>query len=145
MNGQRRETTLAELECDQSRLSMAQEAATAIGKRIALHLHRGSIEQARDALEEAWASHLADQDELPIGPELLSEPISRVLDDVRTLNCLEEEGILTVADLLKTSSKELFRIPNIGPLWFAKLADLCRCLRERSEISPCCHSDEVLG
>jgi DNA-directed RNA polymerase subunit alpha len=33
---------------------------------------------------------------------------------VRTTNCLEERGIFTVEDLLKTTSKDLLSISNFG-------------------------------
>jgi DNA-directed RNA polymerase subunit alpha len=33
---------------------------------------------------------------------------------VRTVNCLEDEGIFTVEDLLTCTREELLRIPNLG-------------------------------
>ncbi len=33
---------------------------------------------------------------------------------VRTVNCLEDEGIFTVKDLLECAPERLLRIPNLG-------------------------------
>jgi DNA-directed RNA polymerase subunit alpha len=33
---------------------------------------------------------------------------------VRTVNCLEEEGIFTVQDLLNSTPEDLLQIPNLG-------------------------------
>jgi len=33
---------------------------------------------------------------------------------VRTVNCLEDHGIFTVADLLSSTPKQLLEIPNLG-------------------------------
>lgn len=33
---------------------------------------------------------------------------------VRTVNCLEDHGIFTVADLLNSTPKQLLEIPNLG-------------------------------
>ena len=33
---------------------------------------------------------------------------------VRTVNCLEDHGIFTIADLLNSTPKELLEIPNLG-------------------------------
>lgn len=46
--------------------------------------------------------------------EKLEMSIAEIGLSVRTTNCLEEHGILTVEDLLKKRPKDLLAIPNFG-------------------------------
>jgi DNA-directed RNA polymerase alpha subunit len=128
-------TTLAELDPARCPLAMSQEDAETLAKRIALHLYRGSIEAARDALENGWKSHLADHAELPEGPALLDEPLSRVVSNLRTLNMLEEDGILTIGQLLNARDYELRAIPNMGMKNIAYLANICDGLRVKAGLA----------
>ena len=43
--------------------------------------------------------------------------------DVRTLNCLIAENILTIGDLIKRTEVDLFRIPNFGRKSMVKVKD----------------------
>jgi hypothetical protein len=110
---------------------MPAEEAAAVANRVMLHLYRGSIEQARDALDDGWRSHLKEQVPLPVGKELLSEPLARVIDDVRLLNMLEEAEIETIGDLLVTGEATLLGIPNLGNVLLSKLRNLSIGLRMR--------------
>lgn len=107
--------------------------AAAVANRVMLHLYRGSIEQARDALEDGWQSHVKEQQPLPYGPSLLIEPLARVIDDVRLLNALEGQGIDTIGDLLGVSEAELLSIPSFGNASLAKLRNIAVGLRMRAE------------
>lgn len=122
-------------EHDVSREAMGQEEAEAAASRVLLHLLRGSIEQARAALESAWAAHVESHAPPPVGRELLAKPLISVLDGrsrslgsanethdaARIANLLERGGILTVADLLSASPVTLSAIPNIGVTTIARL------------------------
>ncbi len=110
--------------------AMEAEAAEVAGRKVALQLYRGSIELARAALEEAWVSHQADRD-LPSGPALLEEPVSRVLDDVRLLNKLEEYGIVTVAQLIHEFRERSGTMFGVGDKHRAALGSLVTSLRQR--------------
>ncbi len=88
--------------------------ALVTAERIKLHLVRGSIETARAALEQSWADHLEETQELPTGAAILRVPLSRVIDDVRMLNLLEGAGITTIGKLLQASPGDLSNIPSLG-------------------------------
>lgn len=114
--------------------AMDEEAAQAIAMRVKIHLLRGSIEQARHALEDGWRSHADDTAGLPIGLDVLDVPLSRVVEEYRPLNMLEKEGILTVKHLLEAvEAGELYSIPNMGPVTVAKLVKLSEEMRERAK------------
>ncbi len=113
--------------------AMSEEAARKIAERIAIQLIRGSIEQARHTLEDGWRDHLESDSELPSGPSLLDEPLSRVLSDVRSLNGLEREGVLTIGHLIATAACSGFTgIPNMGPKTVVMLEQLAQSMRERA-------------
>lgn len=122
---------------------MDEETAVIIARRIFIHLYRGSIEHARQSLEDGWREHVGDTGPLPEGPELLAVPLARFLTDgganglgsyaQRLLNMLDEAGILTVGDLLRTSQAELLLIPNMGHISLTHLNRLAVELRQRTE------------
>ena len=97
---------------------------------------RGSIENARAALEDAWSDHVEQISELPTGRKLLDQPLSRVIDNMRTLNMLEEAGILTVEHLLRQSPGDLLSIPSLGQVTVNYLRNLCVGLMNRAYITP---------
>ena len=47
--------------------------------------------------------------------ERLDMPLAETELSVRTVNCLEEHGLLTVRDLLHCTPDRLMEIPNFGP------------------------------
>lgn len=104
--------------------AMDAEQADSLASRIKLHLYRGSIEKARDALEAGWRAHLAENQVLPSGPSLLAEPVSRVVADIRACNMLEREGIETVGQFLRYTRGEFMRIPNMGPITAQRLMNI---------------------
>jgi DNA-directed RNA polymerase subunit alpha len=53
----------------------------------------------------AWTERADDRLELPLAETELS---------VRTVNCLEEQAIFTVKDLLNCTPQQLLEIPNFG-------------------------------
>lgn len=112
--------------------AMDKPHAEAIAKRVLLQLLRGSIEQARLALEDGWASHARENEPLPIGPALLDEPMSCCLDDLRVLNSLEQEGILTVGQFLERGDGAWIGIVGVGNKNQTKLQNLSQMLRQRS-------------
>jgi DNA-directed RNA polymerase alpha subunit len=128
------QTELEELAPARGALAMEEQAAEGVAWRVKLHLYRGSIEKARESLEAGWREHLEENAALPTGPALLEEPLSRVVDDVRALNMLEEEGILTIGQLLKTTPGELMAIPNMGHITSTKILNICRGLAERAAL-----------
>lgn len=123
--------------------AMEAEAASIVARKVALHLYRGSIELARQTLEAAWTDHLADEAPLPVGAALLDEPLARVCPDVRLLNALETEGLLTVRHLLRSTPADWQAIPNLGGKHVATLTNLAAGLRQRAyppaKISPETH------
>lgn len=126
-----------------SREAMAPEAAEATARRVMLHLVRGSIDGARQALDDAWQSHLAETASLPIGRALLDVPLAAVLaghsakgqrrwsgtDLPRVCNLLERGGILTVRDLLRTTPVQWGALPEVDETTIRFLADLAGRLR----------------
>ena len=54
-----------------------------------------------------WARHQDNDDRLEL-------PLAETELSVRTVNCLEEQGILTVQQLLNCRAGELLEIPNFG-------------------------------
>jgi hypothetical protein len=114
--------------------AMEEEAALALSQRVAIALIRGSIDHAREALEDGWRDHLEQTADLPIGSSLLDVPLARVMgDDPRNLNTLERLGILTVGDLIRESlATGFYGIPNMGPATIAKLSELAVSMRERA-------------
>ena len=48
------------------------------------------------------------------GDDRLGRSMSEINLIVRTVNCLEDEGIFTVQDLLNCTPEQLAEIPNIG-------------------------------
>jgi hypothetical protein len=135
-----------------SECGMDEETAVIIARRVFIQLYRGSIEQAREALEDGWAGLVGDSAPLPEGRELLAVPLARVLANsgtgtgygtsVRILNMLEGAGIRTVNDLLNTSQAELLLIPNLGHTALLTLVRLGRDLQQQIEAkrSPNRHS-----
>lgn len=109
--------------------------AAIIAKRIMLHLFRGSIDSATLCLEEGWQSRLEDTAVMG-GKAAQNEPLSRVMDksDTRLLNSLEQSGIMTVADLMKSTEEDWLEIPNVGESAVQKLHALRATLRIRSNV-----------
>lgn len=112
--------------------AMDAEGAEKIGRRVMTHLYRGSIDHAREAIEDAWRDHLAALKELPFGMKLLDEPLSRVIDDQRTLDGLERAGLSKVEHLLQADRLELLSISNFGDATVTKLVNLSAGLRGRA-------------
>jgi DNA-directed RNA polymerase subunit alpha len=58
---------------------------------------------------------------------------------VRTVNCLEEESIFTVQDLLQCTRERLLQIPNLGEKTietiYAALENLGFCRRSRQKVA----------
>jgi hypothetical protein len=118
---------------DQSKLSMPSEAAALVARRVMLQLCRGSIEQARQALESGWQSHVDCHGPTPVGPELLDHPLANVLDDIRLLNCLEQHGgIVTVGQFLNCGEAKLLALPQMGHTGLLRLRNLASVLRHRA-------------
>lgn len=117
--------------------AMSAEVAEAVAMRVKIHLYRGSIELAREALEDGWSCHLCETCELPSGDALRPVPLARVLDNLRVLNMLEREGIATVGELVGTSAGSLLAIPNLGTITASKIARLADSLRERLADEEC--------
>ncbi len=55
-----------------------------------------------------WAKHQDTDDRLEM-------PLAETELSVRTMNCLEEQGILIVQQLLNCTPERLLEIPNFGP------------------------------
>lgn len=108
--------------------------ATIIAKRIMLHLFRGSIDSATLCLEEGWESRLEDNAVMG-GKAAENEPLSRVMDksDTRLLNSLEQSGIMTVADLMRSTEEDWLEIPNVGESAANKLHALRAALKTRAK------------
>lgn len=113
-------------------IGMDPEQAASIANRVAIHLHRGSIEQARKTLEEGWSEFCR---ETPTGPALLAEPVSTVITDARLVNTLEKNGVETVGDLLRSSPQKIRAIPSIGWRAANKLNTLAAGLRIRAGLA----------
>lgn len=111
--------------------AMDAEIAEAVAKRVMIHLYRGSIEYARAALEDGWRSHVLDKLPLPVGIDLRDEPLSRVCDNNRLVNCLEENFITTVGDLLDADEETLQAIPMMGEFNRKIIDDLRESLGEK--------------
>ena len=86
----------------------------------------------RIPIPAAWAKNQKADDRLELS---LSE-----LDlAVRTVNCLEEEGIFTVRDLLNCTPQRLLGIPNLGEKTLGTIyaalekIGLCRTSRQPDE------------
>lgn len=115
-------------QCSQA---MPPEAAQATCARVMFHLCRGSIEQARQTLEAGWQAHVVESQPLPLGPALLEEPLSRVLSDVRLLNQLERNGIVTVGQFLECGTVWQ-SLAGIGPQACRFLSERAAMLRQRA-------------
>ncbi len=109
------------------------EFADVISKRVLMHLCRGSIELARAALEDGWSSHVREHEPLPFGRDLLTEPLARVLDELRLLQTLEKNGIDTIGDLLRTTERDWAAIPNLGEKAITKLREIRTAMKLRAE------------
>lgn len=110
---------------------MDPESAAAVAKRVMLHLYRGSIDLAHDALNDGWFTWINEHKELPTGTELLEEPIGRVLEDLRIVNMLEKYGVLTVEQFLSSEMAAFEGLPYMGPATMASLRNLRASLRLR--------------
>lgn len=124
---------LEDLDISRGAGAMSKEQAAAIAWRVQLHLYRGSIELAREALEDGWRDHLLETAELPIGPALMAEPLCRVIGEIRTLNMLEKEGIHTIGHLVKLRREDLISIPHLGDKTADRLLATIAAMRKRSK------------
>lgn len=124
---------LADLDCERSPEAMDADEAERVARRVALALYRGSIEVARDALDDGWREH-AGAGPLPQGAELLDLPLARVIPNVRVLNTIEAEGINTVGQFVEAGRDLLEHkmLVQIGDKTAAGLLGLIRELRVRA-------------
>ncbi len=62
----------------------------------------------------------------PVEPAKLEENLPDVFDGMstRARNCLERKGILTIADLVKCTERELFLIRHLGKRYLAEIKAL---------------------
>ncbi len=118
-------------DCRQGQHAMPRENAEHIARRIILHLCRGSIQAAGDALQSGWQTHLDSLAALPAGEALLSEPLAKALDDTRLLNLLDASGVTTIGQFLKCSDADFLDMPMIGPSGRCQLRNLAVGLRLR--------------
>lgn len=83
------------------------------GRRVAIALALGSVDQARAVLDEAAA--VLQREQVPTG-DLRELPLASTQLDARTVNKLETAGVCTVADLAAADLESLrVRLGNFGP------------------------------
>lgn len=111
---------------DRSLHALPAAAAESIARRVAYQLARGSIELARQALDQGWRDHVRESCPLPTGAALLAEPLASVLENQMLLNALDRAGIATVRDLLQAGDALMIRLRQVGP---ARLKELCATQR----------------
>lgn len=114
-----------------SREAMPLDVAEKVARRVLVQLVRGSIEHARGSLEDGWQAHVGENAPLPTGEALLEEPLSRVLSDLRSLNTLERQGILTIGRFLDCGDEDFLSMVNIGHSTLLRLRNLAVMLRQR--------------
>lgn len=111
--------------------AMSEEQAEAAGIRIVIQLHRGSIDHARAALEDAWASHMAEKE-----PVRLDDPLSSVITDGRILNLLDSHSIATVKELFELQDTVLASWSSSGWTTVKKVRVIREDVRKRMESPP---------
>lgn len=83
------------------------------------------IVETIDDLEKLKMVRANDREEIANNP--MKRKIEDICNDVRVVNCLIADGIVTVEDLLKSSPTDLLKIPNFGRKSLRNLTDDLRC------------------
>ena len=89
-------------------VGLPQERISRCLRTVELALGRSNLEEAMAAVERAFAPL---EDERDVTAET---PLADLGINVRTVNGLEEAGLLTVGDLVKCTREDLQSLPNFG-------------------------------
>lgn len=99
----------------QDRISTPQKIALEAARQIQILLIKGRYDSARRIIGELERRAAFENSKKPLGIEQrLDLPIAGSTLEVRLINLLEDNGILTIRDLVGKRPTELAEIPGMG-------------------------------